>query len=133
MTVLFKVPPQEVDGDTVTVEARSYGPVHLARGDRVFLWWSEAQGGAGLVGHGLCLAASSQPDGWRAVVEVVTDRHRGFGKAELAPHRSAGRATPSGSLSAKLYRHALNKVVAITSEEERFLDGVLEGVTPRSA
>lgn len=127
MTVLFKVPPQEVDGDTVTLEARRYGPVQLNRGDRVFLWWSEAQGGAGLAGYGLCVQASAQPNGWRAVVEVVIDHYRGFAKANLAPYRDTDDGSPQALLAAKLYRHALNKVVAITPGEEAFLGALIEG------
>lgn len=126
MAVLFKVPPQEVVGDTVALEARSYGPVRITRGDRVFLWWSEAQGGAGLVGYGLCIEATAQANGWSAVVEVVTDRYRGFAKATLAPFRDAGDGSPQASLAAKLYRHALNKVVAISPDEEVFLRHLIE-------
>lgn len=126
MTVLFKVPPQEVSGDVVTLEARSYGLVQLRRGDRVFLWWSEAQGGAGLAGYGLCVEASAQAGGWRAMVEVVTDRYRGFAKANLAPYRDVEDGSPQASLAAKLYRHALNKVVAITPGEEAFLEDLIE-------
>lgn len=130
MAVLFKVPPQEVDGDTVALEARRYGPVRITRGDRVFLWWSEAQGGAGLVGYGLCVEASAHADRWHAVVEVVTDRYRGFTKANLAPYRNADDGSPQASLAVKLYRHALNKVVAITPDEEAFLEARIEHPSP---
>lgn len=49
MTTLFKPPPLSVDGDALKVSAKPNGAVALSPGDRVFLWWSEAQGGAELV------------------------------------------------------------------------------------
>lgn len=125
MTVLFKVPPVEPDGDLLTLEAKPYGLATLTRGDRVFLWWSETQGGAGLVGHGLCHEASFDGIVWRAAVEVIDDRFRGFGKADLANWRNAGSDVPLATLAAKLYKHSLNKVVAISASETAFLDAVL--------
>lgn len=127
MTVLFKVPPVEPDGDLLTLEAKPYGVVTLVRGDRVFLWWSETQGGAGLVGHGLCHEARFDGIVWRAAVEVFDDRFRGFGKGNLAASRNAGSAVPLTTLAAKLYKHSLNKVVAISASEAAFLDSVLGG------
>ncbi len=132
MTVLFKVPPVEPNGDLLTLEAKPYGVVTLTRGDRVFLWWSETQGGAGLVGHGLCHEARFDGIVWRAAVEVIDDRFRGFGKANLANWRNAGCAIPPGTLSAKLYRNSHNKVVAITELEAAFLNEVLEGADVRA-
>lgn len=130
MTVLFKVPPVEPDGDLLSLEAKPYGMVTLARGDRVFLWWSETQGGAGLVGHGLCHEARFDGIVWRAAVEVIDDRFRGFGKADLANWREARSTVPLATLAAKLYKHSHNKVVAVSASETAFLDSVLEGHPP---
>lgn len=117
----------------VTLEARAHGSVHLRPGDRVFFWWSETQAGAGLAGHGVCVEASESAGRWRAAVEIVTDSVTGFGKAALAPFRDAADGGPHATLAAKLYRHAHNKVLAVTPAEEAFLDRLIEGVTPPSA
>lgn len=121
MTVLFKVPPVAIDGDIVALEAKSYGAVVIAPGDRVFRWWSETQGGRGLAGYGICMSAQPVGAFWRAEIEAVTNRTIGFGKAALAPFRDAPVPRPEATLSAKLYRHSLNKVVQITPAEEAFL------------
>ena len=124
MTVLFKSPPVAQDGDRVVVSAKPFGEVTLARGDRIFLWWSEAQGGAGLSGHGLCVSASDGPGLLCAEVEVITLRSRGvgFGRDALRPLRDATDRAPQTSLARKLYRHSLNKAVALTRDEEAFPD-----------
>jgi len=127
MTVLFKSPPFAQDVDRVVVSAKPFGEVTLARGDRVFLWWSEAQGGAGLSGHGLCASASEGPDLLRAEVEVIALRSEGvgFGRDALRPLRDATDDGPQTSLARKLYRHSHNKAVALTPDEEAFHDGRL--------
>lgn len=125
MTVLFKLPPVERDRNLLMLEAKPYGSVAIARGDRVFLWWSEAQRGAGLVGHGLCNEADFEGSYWRVAVEVIDDGFRGFGTADLAKWRNSFADLPEATLAAKLYRHSLNKVVAISDTEAAFLDNVM--------
>lgn len=125
VTVLFKLPPQVGDGDNLSLTAKPYGHVSLAPGDRVFLWWSEAQGGAGLVGHGICQSATSLPGLLAAEVEpeLISDLGFGFGRDRLQPYRDAAGNAPEATLAKMLYKHALNKVVQITPVEEAFLDG----------
>lgn len=124
MTVLFKLPPQASNGDTLAVSAKPYGNVSLAPGDRVFLWWSEAQGGAGLVGYGTCLSTASTSDSVEAVVEPVRVREAGvgFGRERLRPFRDVAGDAPEATLAKTLYKHSLNKVVQISPSEEAFLE-----------
>ena len=123
MTVLFKVsPPGPFDGDFLRLSARPYGPVRLAAGDRVFFWWSETQKGVGLAGHGLCVRVLGASGDMTVEVEPIQFANTGFGKQDLAPHRSAGPGTPLGRLAAKLYKNSLNKVVMVDRGEEEFLD-----------
>jgi hypothetical protein len=125
MTVLFKVAPTPIDGDVVRVAAPLYGELLLAPGDRIFLWWSEAQGGRGLAGHGVCVSAASIGKKLlQADIEPITLADTGFGRAQLRPHREGRGGAPETTLAAKLYRHALNKVVAISAAEEAFLDAL---------
>lgn len=127
MTVLFKVPPQANDHGLVTVEAKPYGPVDLVRGDRVFLWWSEAQHGQGLSGHGVCSAVTVQGGLLRAEVLLTTLERAGvgFGRDQLRAFRDVPGRSPEATLAKVLYRHSLNKVVSLSAAEEAFLDGLL--------
>jgi hypothetical protein len=131
MAVLFKVPPTPIDGDIVSVTAPRFGVVTLSPGDRVFLWWSEAQGGRGLAGHGLCVSADQEPGPLRAEVEPITLACCGFGRAQLRPFRDTPGASPEATLATKLYAHAHIKAVAISAAEEAFLDAVIARATPR--
>lgn len=125
MTVLFKLPPQASNGDAVIVCAKPYRDVSLALGDRVLLWWSEAQGGAGLVGYGTCISTASTLDLVKAVVEPVRLREAGFGfgREQLRPFRDVPGDAPEATLAKTLYKHSLNKVVQISPPEEAFLAG----------
>ncbi len=119
MSVLFKVaPPQDCDGDFLRLTAPPYGNVSLMASDRVFLWWSESQKGSGLVGHGLCVQSEQASNLISAIVEPVLLGWTGFGKAQLAPYRSALGDRPLHRLAAKLYSHSLNKVILLDQEEE---------------
>jgi len=124
VTVLFKLPPQASNGDTLAVSAKLYGNVSLAPGDRVFLWWSETQGGAGLVGYGTCLSTASTSNSVEAVVEPVLMRETGygFGRERLRPFREVAGDAPEATLAKALYKHSLNKVVQISPSEEAFLE-----------
>ena len=130
MTVLFKVPPPIDGGETVTIEAKPYGAVDLRQGDRVFLWWSEAQQGNGLAGYGECRSVVDLGDRLRAEVSVtrLAPDGVGFGRDQLRPHRDQGGASPEATLSKSLYRHAPNKVVQLSAAEEAFLDGMFANV-----
>lgn len=128
MTLLFKVPPPaHSDEDIISLSARTHGLLDWRIEDRVFLWWSEAQGGAGLAGHGLLVHARQAGSLLMAEVEPITLMNCGFNRANLRPFRDATGSDPRVGLAAKLYRHALNKVVAITPAEAAFLDQRLEG------
>ena len=124
MTVLFKAPPQTDLNGILAVEAKPFGAVDLQSGDRVFLWWSEAQQGNGLSGYGECRSVTDLGDRLRAEVSVarLASDGVGFGRNQLRPHRDDLRASPEATLAKSLYRHALNKVVQLSTAEESFLD-----------
>lgn len=124
MAVMFKVPPPIDPGKIVTLEAKPYGTIDLQQGDRVFLWWSEAQGGHGLAGCGECRSVLDLGDTLRAEVSVMrlAPNGVGFGRDQLRPHRDQGGTSPEATLSKSLYRHALNKVIQLSAAEEAFLD-----------
>lgn len=105
--------------------------VPLEGGDRVFLWWSEAQGEHGLAGRGVCVSIDPALGPLHADVEPITLAYCDFGRAQLRPFRDAPGASPKVTLATKLYAHAHNKVVSISAREEGFLDAVINRAIPR--
>lgn len=124
MTFLFKAPPAPVEGGTVSVSAKAYRGAQPTSGDRVFLWWTEDRGGRGLSGVGRCLSVHHTQGLVQATVELIAlhESGVGFGKAQVAPFRDVESDRPEATLSKKLFRQAHNKVVALTPDEEAFLD-----------
>ena len=110
----------------VKMSSEPYQHVTSQRGYRVFIWWSEGAGGHGLAGFGLCATVTHRSDEVVVDVETITVRRTGFGRADLRPFRDS----PSMQPLAKLYRHALNKVVAISAEEEALLDRLILDALP---
>lgn len=102
----------------------------IAAGDRLFLFASETQGGAGLVARGLVLASGPVPRGEKARetprvtldVERLDGVTRPFGRAELRPFRHTRAGSAEFELDFKLYRQATNKIVGLSAAAGNFLD-----------
>lgn len=124
MACLFKVAPVPVTEGSVIVAAKPYRRALPEPGERIFLWWTEDADGRGLSGFGECIAVATPPGLVQATVRVgaLDPTGVGFGKAQLAPLRDTESDAPEATLSKKLFRQAHNKVIALTSEEEAFLD-----------
>lgn len=124
MACLFKVAPVPVTEGSVVVAAKPHRGALPAPGERIFLWWTEDAGGRGLSGFGECVAVATLPSLVQATVTVgrLDPAGVGFGKAQLAPLRDVDSDAPDATLSKKLFYQAHNKAIALTSEEEAFLD-----------
>lgn len=126
MSYIIKTSPIETSSDTITVEEKTMYDGHLIHhGAIAYVWFSEKQGGCGLV--------------WRAVVEHVVHLSgtrtarvslRLLSKAtrmltitDLKPERDNSSTTPLSSLSKKLYKHALHKIAHLSADEDVFLLG----------
>ncbi len=105
-----------------------YGGRKIAKGDEIFVFASETDGGKGLIARGVVTkaVAHAKPKGverWtpRVSIEVrVTARaRRKLGRAELRPFR--GTDGPQGELDFKFYRQATNKIGGISEKAARFL------------
>ena len=109
-----------------------YGGKRIARGDAVFVFASENEGGPGLVASGVVTSARAvarKPGIGRQTPRVsvavrrtarVTGR---LGRSELKRFSDWGDGRPETELNFKLYRQATNKIAGISDGAAAFLDG----------
>ncbi len=143
----FLAPPQEAPnvfaikteiGDALAAVFRfeaqktMYGGKHIAAGDRVYLFDSETQGGAGLVACGVVTEAERVPrlpgiERQTPRVSITVQRTgsvlQRLGREELKRFKDWGDARPETELNFKLYRQATNKIVGISASVAAFLAG----------
>jgi len=111
-----------------------YGGKHIAKGDTVFVFASENQGGQGLVARGVVTSAKAIPRK-RGVarqtprvsiaVKSTALATRPLGRSELKQFTDWKDGQPETELNFKFYRQATNKIVGISAEAAAFLDGFL--------
>jgi len=111
-----------------------YGGKHIAKGDTVFVFASENQGGQGLVARGVVTSAKAIPRK-RGVarqtprvsiaVKSTALATRPLGRSELKQFADWKDGQPETELNFKFYRQATNKIVGISAEAAAFLDGFL--------
>jgi dihydrofolate reductase len=109
-----------------------YGGRRIARGDTIFVFASENEGGPGLVARGVVTRAEATPRK-RGVarqtprVSIAVRRtalaRRRLGRSELKPFTDRNDGRPETELNFKFYRQATNKVVGISDEAAAFLRG----------
>lgn len=107
-----------------------YGGKRIAAGDRVFVFASENEGGAGLVATGI--VASAEAVARRPGVDRQTPRvsvtvtrtlpaRRRLGRAELNAFADWDDGRPETELNFKFYRQATNKIVGLSDVAAEFL------------
>jgi hypothetical protein len=109
-----------------------YGGKQIAKGDAVFVFASENEGGPGLVARGVVTSARAiarKPGIARQTprVSVAIRRaalaKRRLGRSELKPFSNWKDGRPETELNFKFYRQATNKIVGISDEAAAFLRG----------
>ena len=109
-----------------------YGGKRIARGDAIFVFASENEGGQGLLARGVLTSAAPTPR--RPGVERQTPRvsiavrclaraKRRLGRSELRRFGDWNDGRPETELNFKFYRQATNKIVGLTEAAAAFLDG----------
>jgi hypothetical protein len=107
-----------------------YGGKQVAKGDAVFVFASENEGGQGLIARGVVTA--SEPVARRRGVLRQTPRvsitvkrialaKRPVGRRELRPFANWRDGRPETELNFKFYRQATNKIVGISDSAAEFL------------
>jgi hypothetical protein len=108
-----------------------YGGKLIAKGDTVFVFASETQGGQGLVARGLVTVAEGIAK--RRGVERQTPRvsvtvartalaKRPLGRSDLKPFVEWKDGQPQTELNFKFYRQSTNKIVGISEGAAAFLN-----------
>ena len=109
-----------------------YGGKHIAKGDTIFVFASENEGGPGLIASGIVTSAQAiakQPGLARQTPRVsITLRRtahakRRLGRNELKRFSSWDDGRPETELNFKFYRQATNKIVGISEKAAAFLRG----------
>jgi len=109
-----------------------YGGRHIAKGDTIFIFASENEGGPGLIASGVVTsveAIAKRPGIARQTPRVsITIRRsalakRSLGRSELKPFSYWNDGRPETELNFKFYRQATNKIVGISEEAAAFLRG----------
>jgi hypothetical protein len=107
-----------------------YGGKSIAKGDRIFVFASENEGGPGLVASGVVTASDPIPrkagiERQTPCVSVAIRRtalaKRRLGRSELKPFSKWNDGRPETELNFKFYRQATNKIVGISDEAAKFL------------
>ena len=109
-----------------------YGGKNIAKGDTIFVFASENEGGAGLIASGA--VTSSQAIAKKRGLARQTPRvsitlrrtalaKRRLGRSELKLFSNWSDGRPETELNFKFYRQATNKIIGISDEAAVFLHG----------
>jgi hypothetical protein len=115
-----------------TAQKTMYGGKHIARGDTIFVFASENEGGPGLIARGVVTSTKASPKK-RGVarqtprVSITIMRtalaKRRLGRSELKRFCDWNDHRPETELNFKFYRQATNKIVGISDKAAAFLRG----------
>jgi len=107
-----------------------YGGRRIAKGDLIFIFASENEGGPGLIARGVVTSAKATPR--KPGVERQTPRvsiavkrsatvKKRLGRGELKPFSNWKDGRPETELNFKFYRQATNKIVGLSEDAAAFL------------
>ena len=130
----IKAEVSDPSAETIVFNAQKtmYGGKHIAKGDTIFIFASENEGGPGLVASGVVMLAKAiakKPGIARQTPRVsITVRctalaKRRLGRNELKLFSDWKDGRPETELNFKFYRQATNKIVGVSDETAAFLRG----------
>jgi hypothetical protein len=117
---------------TFAAQKTMYGGKHIAKGDAIFVFASENEGGQGLIARGVVTSAESvaKTRGLARQTPCVTIRvkrtalaKKRLGRAELKRFAEWNDGAPETELNFKFYRQATDKIAGISDEAAAFLNG----------
>jgi len=132
MTYAIKVEVRSLRAKTLTFSAQKtmYGGKRIAKGDAIFIFASENEGGAGLIARGVVTSSKATPrkpgiERQTPRVSITINRtalaKRRLGRSELKPFSNWKDGRPETELNFKFYRQATNKIVGISDDAAVFL------------
>jgi hypothetical protein len=134
MTFAIKAEVSDPLAETFAFNAQKtmYGGKHIAKGDTIFVFASENEGGSGLVLSGVVTSAKAIPKKrgtarQTARVSITLRRtalaKRRLGRTQLKRFCDWNDGRPESELNFKFYRQATNKIAGISDEAAAFLRG----------
>ena len=114
-----------------TAQKTMYGGKHIAKGDTVFVFTSENEGGQGLIARGVVVSAEAiakkrgvarQTPRVSLSIRRTALAKRRLGRSELKRFADWDDGKPETELNFKFYRQATNKIVGISDEAAAFLN-----------
>ena len=114
-----------------TAQKTMYGGKYIAKGDMVFIFASENEGGQGLIARGLVSAVESiakkagvarQTPRVSVTVDQVEAAKRPLGQSELKRFSDWKDGRPETELNFKFYRQATNKIAGVFDGTAAFLN-----------
>jgi hypothetical protein len=114
-----------------TAQKTMYGGKHIAKGETVFVFASENEGGRGLIARGAVTSAGAiakksgvarQTPRVSIAVKLTALARRPLGRSQLKEFTDWNDGQPETELNFKFYRQATNKIVGISDEVAAFLD-----------
>jgi hypothetical protein len=134
MMFAIKAEVRDPSAETFAFSAQKtmYGGKHIAKGDTIFVFASENEGGPGLIASGEIISARAtarKPGIARQTPRVsITVRRtalakRRLGRSELKPFADWNDGRPETEINFKFYRQATNKIAGISDEAAAFLRG----------
>src|ERR671931_2733940 len=113
-----------------TEQKTMYGGKYIAKGDTIFIFASENEGGPGLIASGVVTSAKAsakkrgiarQTPRVSVTIRRTALAKRRLGRSELKCFSDWNDGRPETELNFKFYRQATNKIVGISDEEAAFL------------
>jgi hypothetical protein len=109
-----------------------YGGKHISKGDTIFVFASENEGGPGLIASGVVTSAKAiakkrgiarQTPRVSITIRRTALAKRRLGRGELKLFSDWNDGRPETELNFKFYRQTTNKIVGISNEAAAFLRG----------
>src|ERR1700737_3171052 len=134
MIFAIKAEVSDPQAETFVFSAQKtmYGGKHIAKGDTIFVFASENEGGPGLVASGLVTSAKAIPKKQGIARQTprvsITIRRtalakRRLGRSDFNPFSNWNDGRPETEFNFKFYRQATNKIVGISDKAAAFLRG----------
>jgi hypothetical protein len=137
MMFAIKADVSDPSAETFAFSAQKtmYGGKHIAKGDTIFIFASENEGGPGLIASGVITSAKAIPKKHGIARQTprvsITIRRTALakwrlGRSELKLFSDWNDGRPETELNFKFYRQATNKIAGISDETAAFLRGFFQ-------
>ena len=134
MVFAIKAEVRDLGAETFAFKAQKtmYGGKQIAKGDAIFVFASENEGGPGLIASGVVTSAKAiakkrgiarQTPRVSVTIRCSGRAKRRLGRGELKLFSDWNDGRPETELNFKFYRQATNKIVGISDEAAVFLRG----------